>query len=84
MLKTASTLTAAALAMMMSLSAAQAGDMKGEMKKDAMMDKKETMMDKKETMMKKDAMMDKKTEMMDKKDNMMDKKTEKKEKMDGY
>ncbi len=81
MLKTVSTLTiAGTVAIMMSLSAAQAG----EMKKDTMM-KKETMAGdmKKDTMMKKDAMagemkkghaMDdkmKKDDMMEKKDKMM-------------
>jgi hypothetical protein len=88
MFKTASTLTAAALAMMMGLSTAQAG----EMKKDTMM-KKETMAGamKKDTMMKKDAMgseMKEKHAMGDKmkKDGMMGKKDDmmaKKDKMMG-
>ncbi|MBT3369408.1 MAG: pentapeptide MXKDX repeat protein [Rhodospirillaceae bacterium] len=73
MFKTASTLTvAASLAMLMGLSAAQAGEMKKDtmMKKDDMVSEmkgKHAMDDK----MKKDGMMGKKDDMMAKKDKMM-------------
>ena len=88
MFKTASTLTvAASLAMLMGLSAAQAGEMKkdtmmkketmaGEMKKDTMMKKDDMVSEMKgkhamDDKMKKDGMMGKKDDMMAKKDKMM-------------